>query len=253
MEKLEQTLSSVEIADMVEKSHSNLIRDIRRYTDQFNEGKIPPIDFFKESTYKDAKGEIRPCYRITKKGCEFIAHKLTGAKGTIFTARYINRFHDMQDALSAREPGLPWFIREYKGDYVMLFRDFKSITGVSLHHSDPFWKAYSRVMIGGFHYNVSGSGRSSDRESFRNKHGFEYDEDDFVDYLYPSGIRAVLSLCRNDRKFKIGQEAYDMIMDGLKAIPKPAKQNRIVQPKPTAIGASTTSPVQINIICQKED
>lgn len=41
-----------------------------------------------------------PCYDITKKGCEFIAHKLTGIKGTEFTARYINRFHEMEDALS---------------------------------------------------------------------------------------------------------------------------------------------------------
>ena len=35
----------------------------------------------------------------TKKGCEFVAHKLTGTKGTEFTARYINRFHDMEEAL----------------------------------------------------------------------------------------------------------------------------------------------------------
>ena len=30
-----------------------------------------------------------PCYRITKKGCEFIANKLTGTKGTESTARYV--------------------------------------------------------------------------------------------------------------------------------------------------------------------
>lgn len=100
MAELEQTLDSTEIADMIEKSHSNLIRDIRRYVEQFNEAKIGFVDFFKESTYVDAKGETRPCYRITKKGCEFIAHKLTGTKGTIFTARYINRFHEMQAELS---------------------------------------------------------------------------------------------------------------------------------------------------------
>ncbi len=100
MAKLEQTLDSTEIADMIEKSHSNLIRDIRRYTEQFNEGKISYVDFFKESTYIDAKGQTRPCYRITKKGCEFIAHKLTGTKGTVFTARYINRFHEMENTLS---------------------------------------------------------------------------------------------------------------------------------------------------------
>lgn len=99
MENIEQTLTSMEVAEMVEKEHKMLLRDLRRYINQFNQCKIAPVDFFKESTYKDAKGESRPCYRITKKGCEFIAHKLTGTKGTIFTARYINRFHEMETQL----------------------------------------------------------------------------------------------------------------------------------------------------------
>lgn len=41
-----------------------------------------------------------PCFLVTKKGCEFIAHKLTGQKGTEFTARYINRFHEMENELT---------------------------------------------------------------------------------------------------------------------------------------------------------
>ena len=45
-----------------------------------------------------------PCYQVTKKGCEFIAHKLTGVKGTEFTAKYINRFHEMEDAIKAHIP-----------------------------------------------------------------------------------------------------------------------------------------------------
>ena len=100
MTELEQTIDSREIAEMVEKDHCKLLRDIHRYVEQFNEAKIGFVDFFEESTYKDAKGETSPCYRITKKGCEFIAHKLTGTKGTIFTARYINRFHEMEAILS---------------------------------------------------------------------------------------------------------------------------------------------------------
>lgn len=40
-----------------------------------------------------------PCFMVTKKGCEFIAHKLTGRKGTEFTARYINRFHEMENLI----------------------------------------------------------------------------------------------------------------------------------------------------------
>lgn len=100
MKDIEQVLDSREVAEMVEKEHKQLLKDIRRYMKQFNEGKIAPVDFFKESEYIDAKGEERPCYLITKKGCEFIAHKLTGTKGTVFTARYINRFHEMEDIIS---------------------------------------------------------------------------------------------------------------------------------------------------------
>ena len=58
MHEIEQTLDSMEVAEMVDKTHSNLVRDLRRYVSQFNEGEIPYVDFFKESTYKDAKGEI---------------------------------------------------------------------------------------------------------------------------------------------------------------------------------------------------
>lgn len=71
----EQTITSLEVAEMVEKEHSKLLKDIRRYADYLNEAKIGLVEFFSESTYVDAKGETRPCYNITKKGCEFIANK----------------------------------------------------------------------------------------------------------------------------------------------------------------------------------
>lgn len=91
------TVSSLEIADMVEKDHAMLLRDLRRYINQFAACNFASGDFFKESTYLDANNQRRPCFLVTKKGCEFIAHKLTGQKGAIFTARYINRFHEMED------------------------------------------------------------------------------------------------------------------------------------------------------------
>lgn len=99
-----QAITSMEVAEMVGKRHTDLMRDIRRYVEQFNESKIALVDFFTESTYIDSKGETRPCYDVTKKGCEFIAHKLTGVKGTEFTAKYINRFHEMEDALKPKLP-----------------------------------------------------------------------------------------------------------------------------------------------------
>lgn len=95
----QKTITSVEVAEMVEKEHKNLMRDVRSYVKELGELKIEPTDFFKENTYKTEQNKTLPCYDITKKGCEFIAHKLTGIKGTEFTARYINRFHEMEDAI----------------------------------------------------------------------------------------------------------------------------------------------------------
>lgn len=100
----EQVISSLEVADMVGKAHNKLMRDIREYVDQLAQSKIGHGDFFNESSYIDANNQSRPCYDITKKGCEFIAHKLTGVRGTEFTAKYINRFHDMEDAIQQHIP-----------------------------------------------------------------------------------------------------------------------------------------------------
>lgn len=104
MNTLEQKyLSSREVAEMVGKDHSDLLKDIRRYQEYLTEGNFPLSEYFKEDTYKDSTGRTLNCYLVSKKGCEFIAHKLTGQKGAIFTAKYIDRFHEMQDALSTKE------------------------------------------------------------------------------------------------------------------------------------------------------
>ena len=104
MNQIEQTITSVEVAGMVGKQHNELIKDIRRNSEQLGQGKIPQSDFYTESTYKNSQNKLMPCYNVTKKGCEFIAHKLTGAKGTEFTARYINRFHDMEEHINNSKP-----------------------------------------------------------------------------------------------------------------------------------------------------
>ena len=98
--RIEQYIDSREVAEMVGKDHRNLMRDVRGYVEELGQLKIEPSDFFKESTYKNSQNKTMPCYQVTKKGCEFIAHKLTGIKGTEFTARYINRFHEMEEMLN---------------------------------------------------------------------------------------------------------------------------------------------------------
>ena len=96
-ELIKNSITSMEEAEMVGKEHSKLLRDIRTYITQLGEAKIGFTDFFKEATYTTEQNKVLPCFQVTKKGCEFIAHKLTGQKGTEFTARYINRFHEMED------------------------------------------------------------------------------------------------------------------------------------------------------------
>lgn len=111
---------------MIEKDHKNLMQDIRKYTKYLeesnsdlgqlnfqpsslegksNELKIHPVEngiinlneFWVESSYINQQNRKMPCFKITKKGCEFIAHKCTGQKGVVFTARYIDRFHELEE------------------------------------------------------------------------------------------------------------------------------------------------------------
>lgn len=250
MEKVEQTLDSREVAEMTNKEHKNLLRDINRYVNQFNELNIEPVDFFQENTYKDAKGEVRPCYRITKKGCEFIAHKLTGTKGTEFTARYINRFHEMQDIISnpVPEPDLPWFIRKFQGRYIILERDFIQITGINIKNHKSFYKEEF------FTHSIDfdGYGWMENNQDFREKYGFDYGDDACMMYLYPSGVIKALNILMNDPKNHMIPGAYKVLTEGLHSIHKICE---IDSPAPTATDTRTIMndtnsknlPININI------
>lgn len=111
------TLDSREVAEMLGKAHAHLLRDIDTYGQYFDESKIGLVDFFIESCYKDSKGEERKKYLITKKGCEFLAHKMTGKKGALFTATYINRFHEMEAKLKEVSAARPLAIPQLRCKY----------------------------------------------------------------------------------------------------------------------------------------
>lgn len=93
----QEVMDSRDVAKMINKTHAHLMRDIARYiNDILTDPKLDSLDFFIESSYEDAKGEVRKCYLLTKQGCEFVANKLTGKKGTIFTATYVSLFNEYQ-------------------------------------------------------------------------------------------------------------------------------------------------------------
>lgn len=100
----QNTISSLEVAEMTGKSHSHLCRDIENYIADINaikneEGQNPNLvsdNFFIESSYVAGTGKNYKCYECTKQGCEFIANKMTGTKGNQFTAVYVSRFNAME-------------------------------------------------------------------------------------------------------------------------------------------------------------
>jgi Rha family phage regulatory protein len=107
---------SRDVAKMVGKDHAHLMRDISGYIDVMNHNPIlDSDDFFIKSSYKAGTGKTYLCYLITKRGCEFVANKLTGKKGIIFTAIYINAFHSMEEK-----------IKEHNQDMLALPKDYSS-------------------------------------------------------------------------------------------------------------------------------
>ena len=95
---------SREVATMVGKRHTDLLRSIDNYNTILLNAKMRSVDFFIESTYKDNSGKENKCYLLTKQGCEMVANKMTGTKGILFTAEYVQAFNKMEQQ---QKPQLP--------------------------------------------------------------------------------------------------------------------------------------------------
>ena len=96
-ESKQQVIDSRDVARMIGKTHRHLMRDIRGYINDMEDSpKLDSPKFFIESSYVSAQNKELPCYLLTKKDCEFVANKLTGRKGTIFTATYVSLFNEYE-------------------------------------------------------------------------------------------------------------------------------------------------------------
>ena len=95
------TISSREVAEMMEIQHKHLLEKIDKINKTLLSRKIGSVKYWAESSYKDASGKSNREYQVTKKGCEFLAHKSTGEKGIVFTDRYMDKFEAMEKALKS--------------------------------------------------------------------------------------------------------------------------------------------------------
>ena len=104
-ETKKQTITSIEIAEMMDVSHKTLLRKIdgskdrSGYAEILTKHQMVLSDYFISSTYKDKSGKENKCYLVTKLGCDFLANKFTGEKGILFTAKYVKRFDEMEKKL----------------------------------------------------------------------------------------------------------------------------------------------------------
>lgn len=115
MNNLVQSISSREVAEMMETRHDNLMNKIEKHTtilEKVSDLKIKVADLWILSSYLDAQGKERKEYQVTKKGCEFLAHKTTGEKGDLFTIRYMNKFEEMEQYIKEQKPKLPTTYKE---------------------------------------------------------------------------------------------------------------------------------------------
>lgn len=103
----QQTITSLEVAEMVAREHNEVLKDLRRIIGQLDEGKIPHISYFVEGTYKDSLNREKPCFLLTKKGCELFSTRMTGTKGTAFAVAYIERFNEMEQVIQHNLPTDP--------------------------------------------------------------------------------------------------------------------------------------------------
>lgn len=97
-----KVVESREVARMTGKRHSDLLRSIENYNTILLNAKMRSANFFIESSYKDESGKENKCYLLTKQGCEMVANKMTGEKGVLFTATYVQAFNQMETALQQR-------------------------------------------------------------------------------------------------------------------------------------------------------
>ncbi len=108
------TITTLEVAEMMEVEHWEILRKLdgrtkkdgshaKGYIEVLNDNHLVAADYFIKSSYLDAKGEERPCYKVTKLGCDFLANKFNGEKGVLFTAKYVKRFYELEHMAEAIE------------------------------------------------------------------------------------------------------------------------------------------------------
>ena len=97
-----QTMSSLQIAELTGKNHFDIMRAIRNMEpawEKINGCKFALVE------YTDKKGELRPCYQLTKTECLYVATKFNDEA----RAKLVLRWEELE---TANQPKVPTSFRE---------------------------------------------------------------------------------------------------------------------------------------------
>ena len=113
------TIDSREVAEMLGKEHKQVLEYIKG--SKKVTGIIPTLEsrglhsskYFIESQYESGRNKKKnPCYLVTKMGCELLANKQQGEKGILFSAKYVERFNEMEKEIAMKQFNLPTTYKE---------------------------------------------------------------------------------------------------------------------------------------------
>lgn len=95
-------VDSLFVAELFEKNHKEVLRDIRKITDplsglseEFRQRNFAP------SSYRNQQNKKQPCYYLTRDGFTMLVMGYTGQKAMQFKELYIKRFNEMESMIKS--------------------------------------------------------------------------------------------------------------------------------------------------------
>lgn len=95
-------VDSLFVAELFEKNHKEVLRDIRKITDpssglseEFRQRNFAP------SSYRNQQNKKQPCYCLTRDGFTMLVMGYTGQKAMQFKELYIKRFNEMEKMIKS--------------------------------------------------------------------------------------------------------------------------------------------------------
>lgn len=96
-------VSSRKVAEVFEKQHGHVIRDIEKVLSDLLIGGLSNFgeSNFIKSSYKNSQNKKQPEYLLTKDGFTLLVMGYTGEKATRFKVAYIERFNEMENFIKS--------------------------------------------------------------------------------------------------------------------------------------------------------